>query len=55
MGENVGATASAVPCNGGDLYRFKYIHAARTISTTVMIHSDESLIPVFLAMARHFT
>jgi len=51
----MGTTALAVLCNGGDLYRLKYIHAAKTISTTVMIHSDESLIPVFLAMARHST
>jgi hypothetical protein len=29
----------------------KYIHAATATKTTARIHRDESLIPVFLAMA----
>jgi hypothetical protein len=32
------------------IYFLKYIHAARTSRIMVMIQSDESLIPVFLAM-----
>jgi len=32
------------------IYFLKYIHAARTNKITVMIQSDESVIPVFLAM-----
>lgn len=34
-------------------YLLKYIQADSTIKTTVIIHNEESLIPVFLAMRRY--
>jgi len=38
---------------GWPAYRLRYIQADSAIKTTVMIQSEESLIPVFLAMRRY--